>query len=217
MLARAFRDDPTTAWLFPDPGRRARRLERMIAWELATSRLTGGELVAADGAQAAALWMAPQGVGAAPPGGAPRPGGAAQLRLGLGAIRVFGRRLAVVVPAFARMMHELPPQPFRYLSILGTEPSRQRSGLGSSLLQEGLDRSDREGVPTLLHTATAADVAFYGRRGFVVVGEARLPGGPVLWAMRRGPGGEGPQAQPPTVDISTRAGSGAVPAVRSSE
>jgi len=183
MLTRAFRDDPTTFWLFPEPGSRLRRLERMIAWELATSPLTGGELVVAGEAAAAALWLAPH-----PDGGPPRLGWRAQLRLTVGAARVFGRRLPVVAAGFARLAQQLPPQPHRYLSILGTEPGRQRSGLGTALLREGLCRSDREAVPTLLHTATAADVTFYGHRGFTVVGEARLPRGPLLWAMRREPG-----------------------------
>jgi len=183
MLARAFADDPTTVWIFPDPGPRPRRLAQMIAWELAASRLTQGELVTVEGLGAAALWQAPQ-----PAAGPPGLSWWAQARLTAQALRVFGRRLPVVATTFASLMRELPPQPYRYLSILGTDPALQGQGLGSALLQQGTQRSDLEQVPTLLHTATARDVAFYARRGFAVIGQTRPPGGPTLWAMRREPG-----------------------------
>ncbi len=182
MLARAFLADPTTGWLFPDPEGRARRLERMIAWELRSSRLTGGELVVADSGAAAALWIAPQPH--------PRPAGGralAQLRLTAGALRVFGARLPAIAAAFGQVMQQLPPPPYRYLSILGTEPERQRQGLGSALVRKGLARSDQEQVLTCLHTATEADVQFYGRLGFQVAGEQRLGRGPRLIAMQRPP------------------------------
>ena len=59
---------------------------------------------------------------------------------------------------------------------VGTSPTRQGTGLGSSLLQLGTSKADAAGIPCYLETATESNVAFYSKRGFEVTGEASLFG-----------------------------------------
>ena len=81
-----------------------------------------------------------------------------------------------------------PTEPHWYLSVLGTDPDQQGKGAGSALLGEVLARCDAAATVAFLETETPRNVAFYQRRGFVVVNEADLPGGgPHLWFMRRPP------------------------------
>ena len=73
-----------------------------------------------------------------------------------------------------------------YLDMLAVEPDRQRSGLGSLLLADGLERADTLGEPSFLVTANPRTVPFYGRHGFVTESEEEAPEeGPVVWFMSR--------------------------------
>jgi ribosomal protein S18 acetylase RimI-like enzyme len=72
-----------------------------------------------------------------------------------------------------------------YLETLGTDPEHQGKGVGSALLQPGLDRCDDEGLPAYLESSKESNLAFYARHGFEVTREINLPNGPTLWAMWR--------------------------------
>ena len=85
--------------------------------------------------------------------------------------------------------HALPEQPYWYLGLLAVEPAAQGRGVGSALVRTGLERADRDGVPTFLETGTQPNVAFYERLGFGVTDEILLPGGPTHWGMTRPVGG----------------------------
>jgi len=91
-----------------------------------------------------------------------------------------------------------PAGPVAYLQVLGVDPPAQRTGVGSALLAEGLRRADREAVAAYLETASEANVAYYAASGFAVLRESGplLPGGPVMWRMRREPStaGSAPRA-----------------------
>lgn len=186
MLARAFAADPTTDWLF-DPG--ARRQRRLARWYTlnAAQLLDAGEGWVTDDLASAALWL--------PMGGAPvhhRPHLGRQLGLNLRVALGLGRRLPRALRVQLRV-HSLHPRgPAWYLAVLGTEPSRQGSGLGSAVLQPVLRRCDQEGVAATLDTVTDEDVRFYEKRGFRVVAEVNLPGSPHFRIMRRPPQPHGP-------------------------
>jgi len=83
--------------------------------------------------------------------------------------------------------HKAVKGPHWYLMAVGTSPSRQGTGLGSSLLQLGTSKADAAGIPCYLETATESNVAFYSKRGFEVTGEANLFGF-TLRGMVRPPG-----------------------------
>jgi GNAT superfamily N-acetyltransferase len=80
-----------------------------------------------------------------------------------------------------------PTAPHWYLSVLGTDPTRQGEGLGSALLRPVLDDCDRLEIPAYLETGTERNVQFYTRHGFRVTERIELPGGPSMWLMWREP------------------------------
>ena len=79
-------------------------------------------------------------------------------------------------------------EPHWYLAIVAVAPAEQGKGLGAKVLAPMLERCDAEGLPAALDTSAPGNVGFYERLGFVVHGEADVPGGgPHLWFMRRDP------------------------------
>jgi ribosomal protein S18 acetylase RimI-like enzyme len=179
LLARAFHDDPLWAWVVPDPDRRRRGLpwlfERALG-ELAAARIETlpGPLVSL------ATWL--------PPGSSPAPPALSTLA---GSVRRLGGglpRLVRYTRAAAALEREAGVAGAWLLGGLAVEPAEQGRGLGSTLLEEGLRRSDAAGSPVLLLTSSPRNVRFYERHGFEVAGERPLPsGGPNGWAMVRPP------------------------------
>ena len=75
-----------------------------------------------------------------------------------------------------------PDQRHIYLSFIGALSSAREQGLGSALLDSGLIRWDRLGVPTNLMSSNEVNLGFYESRGYRVIVEADLPdGGPRMW------------------------------------
>jgi ribosomal protein S18 acetylase RimI-like enzyme len=176
-LAQAFADDPLMHIAAPDPARRAAAAAWFMRMPLEYG-LRWGEAWGTPDAAAVAVWM--------PPGSAVssmrmmRLGmWAAPLRLGLGGAR---RIMAAfeATEAFHKHVHD----PHWYLLVIGVRPDRQGQGLGSKLVEVGTSRADAAGVPCYLETTTESNVAFYGKRGFEVVGEAEVAGHR-LWGMVR--------------------------------
>ena len=177
-LARAFRADPVSRYIFPDPSRRGIGLARVFAVQLSSTYLARGEVYATARCEAGAMWMPP--IGRADP----LADLLVQLRL--------APRLRTRVVAAWRLAHLLgsvhPAVPHYYLATLGTDPAFQRRGLGSALLRPVLEHCDREQLPAYLESSREENVAFYTRHGFAVTGTVVAPGGgPRLWLMWRPP------------------------------
>ena len=177
-LARAFDDDPVSAWFYRRPRSRTRYLERFFAWQL--GRLLPQEQVQTTSDRAgAALWALPERWRETPGEG----------------LRLFGAvgpallpHLPVVLMGVAQVEKHHPRERHLYLAVLGTDPDRQGEGIGSALLAPGLSLCDTEGIPAYLESSKERNVAFYGRFGFRVTDEIRLPrGGPPVWLMWRDP------------------------------
>lgn len=176
MLARAFHDDPATAWILPDSRTRRRQARPLFA---ANTRIVmdKGEVWTTDGTTGAALWSAP------------------------GRWRDRPRHLLRWIPAFLpawrsapralRVMRLMdrhhPSEPHWYLDALAVEPDRQGRGVGSALLPPVLRRCDEQGVPAYLVSSNPRNIPLYERHGFRVTGELPIPGGPVLYPMWRDP------------------------------
>ncbi len=169
VLARAFDDDPVPQWLFRGDRRRRRGLRTFFTIQLRHTYLERGEVYTTQDLAGVAMWS--------PPGRA-RPGWRDLVRLvpvmpyltGLGRDTPEAARLLSAVDA-AR-----PQDPHWYLATLGTDPERQRTGVGSALLRTVLDRVDAEGLPAYLESSKESNLAFYGQHGFEVTGEIRTPG-----------------------------------------
>ena len=97
-------------------------------------------------------------------------------------------RTASVMGGLERMEQRHPHDPPHwYLFILGAEPTAQRRGLSSALLDHMLARVDADGMPAYLESSSERNLALYGRHGFEVTGEVAIPGGPRIWPMWREP------------------------------
>jgi GNAT superfamily N-acetyltransferase len=173
-LARAFHDDPVTVWANPSERNRRRRVERFFTGRMRALLPHELSFMCDDGA-GAAIWSPPD---------AWQMG----LRELLHDLPAF---LSLHTPTVLRGMHDVekrhPRDPHYYLSILGVDPPRQGTGLGTALLQPMLRRCDSEGVGAYLETSTEQNVRFYSRHGFRVTDEVLLPQGPVMWLMWRDP------------------------------
>jgi ribosomal protein S18 acetylase RimI-like enzyme len=179
MLARAFLDDPVASWAWRPHELRLHALEHFQ--EIRLRQLVVHEEVWTNAdLSCAALW--------APPG---------HWRSSL-------REIAALVPCFLhpRLITRMPlvalgwehlerghprtPEHW-YLAVLGTDPSAQGRGLGSSVLEAMLVQCDRDGVAAYLESSKERNIDFYARHGFRVTGEVRLLRGPAMWPMWRDP------------------------------
>lgn len=101
--------------------------------------------------------------------------------MGLGATVRFMRVVAKIEKAH-------PEEPHWYLAGLGTDPPKQRSGLGTTLLAPVLAHCNADKVPAYLETQKPENVPYYERFGFRVTGEIDITeGGPHVWLMWRDP------------------------------
>ena len=191
MLARAFFDDPVSAYLFPSERSRTRRLERYFRFQLRTVFLPHGEGWTTADLAAAALWVPPRESVRTPTLG--------EALAQLPAVLILGRNLSRAVELVRELDQHHPRRPHWYLATLGTDPDRQGQGLGSALLGEVLPRCDGEGLPAYLESSKEENLAFYERHGFAVQGRMTLPGTAVrlwfMWREPRPPGG--PHEEPP--------------------
>lgn len=182
-LSRAFLDDPTMVWLWPDLSARRRGMSLLFRAMTRHQHLPGGGVEVAelaDGTLAgAALWD--------PPGGWSTPTLRGLLMTPL-IVRAFGRRLVVGRTFIATLERAHPTAPHWYLGTIGTDPSMRGGGHGRALLASRLERCDAERSPAYLESSKVENVGYYERFGFRTTGEIVVPdGGPTLYPMWREP------------------------------
>ena len=176
MLARAFYDDPVTAWFYPDAGRRMKHARRFFGIRL--RQLADQELIYTTAERSgAALWTQP---------GRWREDLRQSLML-LPMLPVLLPRIVRSTAAVREIERRHPVVPHYYLSVIGTEPEQQGGGIGSALLIPVLQRCDADGVGAYLESSKESNVDFYVRHGFAVTERIELPSGPPLWLMWREP------------------------------
>jgi GNAT superfamily N-acetyltransferase len=177
VLARAFDDDPVMRWVFPSSRRRARYGGEFFRWWLWRTALDPVTWTTRD-LTGAAIWALPDRWQATLP----------QLaRLAHWTGRGMGRRAPLITWGMSKVEWNHPHDKHLYLGVLGVEPGRQGTGVGSALIAPGLELCDREGLPAYLETGKERNIAFYARHGFQVTRRLALPNGPPVWLMRRDP------------------------------
>jgi ribosomal protein S18 acetylase RimI-like enzyme len=180
MLSLSFHDDPVFQWLFGDEPPRPMRFSRPFFTIEGKRHLAHEHVYTVDGHHGAAYWDPPGHWKSSP---------MSILRLTPVLLRGIGRRTAKALQGLGRVetAHgEHPPEHY-YLAVLGTHPDRQGQGVGSALLSPVLATCDEEGVGAYLESSKEANIPFYRRHGFEVVGEVTFPSGPTIWPMWRDP------------------------------
>ena len=174
MLARAFYDDPVTAWFYPNARRRMVHATRFF--QIRLRQLADQELIfTTEDHAGAALWTEP-----------------GRWREDLRQSLMLLPMLPVLLPRIVRSTRAVreierchPVVPHFYLSVVGTDPDKQGGGIGSALLAPMLHRCDETGTAAYLESSKESNLSFYARHGFAVTERIELPEGPPLWLMWR--------------------------------
>jgi GNAT superfamily N-acetyltransferase len=183
-LARAFYDDPLMVYAIPDPSERARLLPDVYVRMIRFGVLAGEVYVTAGALEGVALWLPPnakwtrENIEAS---------GMHQLATRIGDA-AYQRYREVVGREWQARERDMTASCW-YLFLLGVEPSRQRRGLGGSLIRPTLERADTDRLACYLETENQNNVAFYLKEGFemIVNGEEVGTSGVRFWTFRRTP------------------------------
>ena len=175
-VAAAFADDPGWAFIL---GGEYERLVTHFVQALLDVRIASRNVWVSDDLAVVAMWDSPGKSDSAP-------GDAAS---------AWSRYRAIAgEDAFERLVSYneavgavRPAEPHWYLGVLATQPQRQREGLATAVMSPILTESDRRGLACCLETSTADNRRFYERRGFTLLADVVLPGGPPTWLLRRPP------------------------------
>ena len=184
-MAAAFFDDPMSAYIMPDPTRRRVQGRGLFKPLIHYGRLYGQIDTVGDG-DGVAIWVQPRYT---------KMTFWRLARSGMlwSAWRLDAparRRFLAFVDYIEKAREQGSQSPHWLLFVLAVHPDHQGRGVGGALLRHGLRRAAAEGLPCRLDTTKPANVDYYRRYGFEVVGEIDVPdGGPRLWEMVCPPGG----------------------------
>ena len=174
----AFNNDPFIRWMYPHPYQYLNHFPNLVnalgreAFDKTTAYLVSDDLNADIGA---ALWL--------PPGVAPAVDGVIEhLRQS-----IFESQQATLFKVFEQMGEYHPHEPHWYLPFLGVEPSQQGKGFGSALIQPVLMKCDRDLIPAYLESSNSANIPFYERHGFELLGSIKVGEAPPIFPMMRHP------------------------------
>jgi len=177
VFGRAFVDEPMMRWPMGETPERSERFTRCFAYFLEVA-LGRGLVWEAGSAHGAAVWI-PPGRGddwPSHPWNQPR-------------ILALADDGGSRYDTFWRWVDtHSPSEELWQLDSIAVDPSVQRRGFGSALIQAGLDRARIDGVGAFLSTGTEHNVTIYEKQGFHVVERAKAPDdGPRIWFMRWDP------------------------------
>jgi GNAT superfamily N-acetyltransferase len=69
----------------------------------------------------------------------------------------------------------LMDRPHYYVWGAAVEPTHHGKGIGTQLMQPGIERADQQGVPIYLETHDPKNIRFYEKLGFRLIQEDRVP------------------------------------------
>lgn len=174
VVTLAFSTDPVARWMYPDPDQYLENFPRFIKAFAGKSFEKGTAYLAPDFA-GAALWLKP---GVEPNQDA---------LIGLIWDSTSSEVQKDLFPILEQMDKFHPKYPHWYLPMIGVEPGRQGSGVGSALLQHSLANCDADGLPAYLESSNPKNISLYERFGFEEIGIIRSGDAPPLIPMLRKP------------------------------
>ena len=176
MLARAFVDDPSMSFIFPDSTERAKRMPLLFGLLFDADALSGMRLMT-EGGEAATLWRGP---------GHGETGLFVLLRQAWPLWRALGGAIGRALAVSQAIEAHMPTSPHWYLHIAGCDPAAQGKGHGGAAIRSGLARVAGSGLATYLETATERNLGLYRALGIEVIDTWDVPrGGPRFWSMLR--------------------------------
>ena len=169
-LVRAFAlNDPLRTYLAPDPAERQRLSAMMFRRSIDAGMAEGRVDAWGDPIVGVAIWLPRPAIGeqdlAAPIGPSPYDEFGPTVVDRVNRVREVAQRLRLV----AR------PDRHIYLDEIGVVPEHRRRGIASALLEAGHAWADGLQLPCALEANTAANVAFYQRRGYAVIASEQVP------------------------------------------
>jgi len=173
-LALAFGNDPAVRWMYPEPDRYLAYFPRFVSAFGGDAFMHGTAHFIAGG-KASALWL--------PPGVNPDEGAL----MGLFEESIPEQHRRVLLSVFEQMGHYHPDEPHWYLPLIGVDPTEQRKGYGSVLLDHALRACDRDGLAAYLESSNPANIPLYQRHGFEVMGTIQVGTSPPVTPMIRRP------------------------------
>lgn len=171
-LVAAFVNDPFIRWMFPDALQYLSAFPLVLKYFAAGAFGTGTAWRSTDH-HAAALWL--------PPGIDPDEEGLGRVMQDWVEPSLQGEVFGVLEQVGAGH----PAEAHWYLPAMGVDPRLQGRGYGAALLESGLAACDAAHVAAYLESTNPANLPFYGRFGFVVIGEISAGTSPVVTRMLR--------------------------------
>jgi len=181
VLSRAFFNDPYYLWIMPDE---RKRMDQLIWWMKILLRYTRvyGSIHYTDDEKGIAMWVGPE-------------------KPVIDSIKIFSMGL-ILYPLkigfrnFKRLLdisdqwekeHKKLDKRHSYLMVIGVEPEFQGKGIGSRMMEFGLQPADDGNLMCYLETVTEEDVRFYRKHGFDVMYNNTFGINEQYWLMTRMP------------------------------
>lgn len=171
-LVTSFADDPFIRWMFPDAHQYLSAFPLVLKYFAGAAFENGTAYRSAD-FSAACLWL--------PPGVSPDEEGLGQVMENWVDAPAQEQVFAVMEQVGAGH----PEAPHWYLPAMGVDPRCQGEGKGTDVLNLSLRACDQTCRLAYLESTNPANIPFYQRLGFDVIGEIRVDGSPVLTRMLR--------------------------------
>lgn len=173
-LVLAFSADPATRWIYPNPHQYLTHFPNFVR-AFGGKAFEQGTAYSVDNWAGAALWL--------PPGVAPDE----EPLIELIERSTDQTNQAEVFAVLEQMGNYHPGEPHWHLAVLGVEPTQQGKGYGSALIQHILMQCDRDHQLAYLEASKPANIQFYERHGFELLGTIQVGASPSIFPMLRYP------------------------------
>jgi ribosomal protein S18 acetylase RimI-like enzyme len=159
ILSKAFSDNMSVNYVVKQDKYRLRRIERLMQYSFQTC-IDFGEVWISENEQGCALLLYPDKIKKT------FKGVLRDLNL---AINVIGlNRVLFVLKRERNIKSRHPNEPFCHLWFIAINPSCQKKGYGSKLLQNIIVQSKNNGRPIYLETSVDSNLSWYQRYGFEI-------------------------------------------------
>jgi GNAT superfamily N-acetyltransferase len=173
-IVLAFSSDPVMRWIYPNPHDYLSHFPEFVRI-FAGKAFDRGTAYYTEDFAAAALWL--------PPGVQPDEDALIELIQ----TTVPEERQEHLWEIFEQVEGYHPTEPYWYLPVIGADPTNQRKGSGSALMQHVLAKCDQEGTPAYLESSNPENISLYARYGFEILGMMQVGTMPPIIPMVRKP------------------------------